>query len=420
MKTGTRNDSELEEIFSYGDLSNFRLDYFRHGMHLDSKIAKKLESLLPDSWRLVGNRILSIIFDGKIFNLDTEHFRRAVIDTVGSHTFQEAFDRTGRIINITVAPRNNYDPPRLLNYLTAPHVCVWSAAVASCALPGVFDSSPLIVKESSGIFRPEHEWTRQGALDGEAGVVQSYTDGSLESDLPMQQLSELFNVNHFVISQVNPHSAILSSLSLASSTTNLSPVLRMVVGYVRFLKSTLRDWLRNIVTLVTFPSGTNAWSAKRGFFQTLTQDYEGRENDVTIMPWIGDINAFTAFASILKNPTEAEYRRVVSVAERNTWPFMAQIKAHCSVEVALDKNVQKLRKKISEENNSVMHEVRILFYPTPTTINIFLRGLEQAGQDSLFLHLAKHHQPLWSLRGRPCPHREVSRIMPQPHSPYAR
>ena len=57
-----------------------------------------------------------------------------------------AFDQTGRIINITVAPINNYDPPRLLNYLTAPHVCVWSAACASCAVPGLFDSITLIIK----------------------------------------------------------------------------------------------------------------------------------------------------------------------------------------------------------------------------------------------------------------------------------
>jgi TAG lipase/steryl ester hydrolase/phospholipase A2/LPA acyltransferase len=60
-----------------------------------------------------------------------------LIADVGLYTFQEAFDKTGRIINITVAPNNNYDPPRLLNYLTAPHVCVWSAAAASCALPGM-------------------------------------------------------------------------------------------------------------------------------------------------------------------------------------------------------------------------------------------------------------------------------------------
>lgn len=82
----------------------------------------------------------------------------------GHYTFQEAFDRTGRIINITVAPINPHDPPRLLNYLTAPHVCVWSAAVASCSIPGVFDSATLIVKEPNGNFRPEHEWNAQGRL----------------------------------------------------------------------------------------------------------------------------------------------------------------------------------------------------------------------------------------------------------------
>ena len=71
---------------------------------------------------------------------------QCVIANVGELTFQEAFDRTGRIINITVAPVNNYDPPRLLNYLTAPHVCVWSAAAASCAVPGAFGARvPLTV-----------------------------------------------------------------------------------------------------------------------------------------------------------------------------------------------------------------------------------------------------------------------------------
>jgi TAG lipase/steryl ester hydrolase/phospholipase A2/LPA acyltransferase len=87
---------------------------------------------------------------------------QALIHNIGQWTFQEAFDRTGRIINITVAPLNHYDPPRLLNYLTAPHVCVWSAAAASCALPGVFDSISLVVKDSNGCFREEHEWGRQG------------------------------------------------------------------------------------------------------------------------------------------------------------------------------------------------------------------------------------------------------------------
>jgi TAG lipase / steryl ester hydrolase / phospholipase A2 / LPA acyltransferase len=29
-----------------------------------------------------------------------------------------------------------------------------------------------------------------------------YSDGSVESDLPMEQLGELFNVNHFIVCQV--------------------------------------------------------------------------------------------------------------------------------------------------------------------------------------------------------------------------
>jgi len=86
---------------------------------------------------------------------DTNHFRRCVRATVGNFTFQEAFDRTGRILNITVSPQNRSDPPRLLNYLTSPHVLVWSGAVASSSLPGVFEASKLMVKDADGTERFE-------------------------------------------------------------------------------------------------------------------------------------------------------------------------------------------------------------------------------------------------------------------------
>jgi TAG lipase/steryl ester hydrolase/phospholipase A2/LPA acyltransferase len=66
-----------------------------------------------------------------------------------------------------------------LNYLTAPHVLVWSAAVASSSLPGVFEANRLVVKEADG-------WERY-----ESGGGQAFSDGSMEQDLPMQQLSEV-------------------------------------------------------------------------------------------------------------------------------------------------------------------------------------------------------------------------------------
>jgi len=32
-----------------------------------------------------------------------------------------------------------------------------------------------------------------------------WVDGSVHQDLPMNRLAELFNVNHFIVSQTNPH-----------------------------------------------------------------------------------------------------------------------------------------------------------------------------------------------------------------------
>ena len=126
-----------------------------------------------------------------ILKSDTRHLEACLRANIGDFTFQEAFDRTGRILNITVSPQSRSDPPRLLNYLTSPHVLIWSAALASASLPGVFEANRLMVKDADGTER--YETT--------SGMAMNFQDGSMEADLPMQQLSEMFNINHFIISQ---------------------------------------------------------------------------------------------------------------------------------------------------------------------------------------------------------------------------
>jgi len=108
--------------------------------------------------------------------------------------------------------------------------------------------------------------------DIKAANLASYSDGSLENDLPMQQLSELLNINHFIVSQVNPHSAIFSS-NIATVWSN--PIYTTIIGYVRFLTAQSKDWLKNIINLFIFRSIAPIWSTRRGFTQTLTQEYEG-------------------------------------------------------------------------------------------------------------------------------------------------
>lgn len=61
---------------------------------------------------------------------------KARVWTNGDTTFAEAYQRTGRILNITTTPSSRSGAPSpLLNYLTAPNVVIWSAILASCSLP---------------------------------------------------------------------------------------------------------------------------------------------------------------------------------------------------------------------------------------------------------------------------------------------
>lgn len=124
-------------------------------------------------------------------------------------TFQEAYDMTGRVLGITVCSPRKHEPPRCLNYLTSPHVVIWSAVTASCAFPGLFEAQELMAKDRSGEIVPYHPPFNLDPEEGSGASVRRWRDGSLEIDLPMMQLKELFNVNHFVVSQANPHIAPL-------------------------------------------------------------------------------------------------------------------------------------------------------------------------------------------------------------------
>lgn len=54
--------------------------------------------------------------------MDIKKLQSYIRENLGDVTFREAFQKTKRILNITVAPASGFDIPRLLNYLTAPDV----------------------------------------------------------------------------------------------------------------------------------------------------------------------------------------------------------------------------------------------------------------------------------------------------------
>ena len=87
--------------------------------------------------------------------VDQKVLRRFIERNIPPITFLEAYQRTNRILNISVSPADSHQFPRLLNYLTAPNVLIRWAALASAAIPG--DRSrptPMAIMIMSLLYRP--------------------------------------------------------------------------------------------------------------------------------------------------------------------------------------------------------------------------------------------------------------------------
>lgn len=126
------------------------------------------------------------------YMIDKKPLMQFAIDNTFNLTFREAFERTGIVINISVTD-SAHNKFRLMNYITAPNVYVWSAALASCSLPFVYAPTKLIAKTANNT---QVEW-----LPGK----KRFIDGSIAADIPKKALSVLFNATNFIVSQVNIH-----------------------------------------------------------------------------------------------------------------------------------------------------------------------------------------------------------------------
>ena len=103
----TRTDEEIPEVmheFCNGDLNVFEG---------------------PNETDTVIHKAVRLLKSGVLF--DISHLMRVMRGLLGDITFQEAYNRTRRILNIPVSTSSLYELPTLLNYITAPNVMIWSA-----------------------------------------------------------------------------------------------------------------------------------------------------------------------------------------------------------------------------------------------------------------------------------------------------
>ncbi len=226
---------------------------------------------------------------------------RAMIEqAVPDLTFGEAFERTGRHVNVSVAPAKLHQRSRLLNASTSPNAYIREAVLASCAIPGMFPPVTLAAKDAAGRRRP-YVPSRQ------------WVDGSITDDLPARRLARLYGVNHFISSQANPFS-LWSVRDPHDSEGLLSRLTEIGV-------SATREWLRAVypfaMQAVRDLHPVNTYT--RLLFSVMTQDYS---SDTNIVP----SQRIFSPAMLLSALSREEAQSLVHEGERATWPKLELIR----------------------------------------------------------------------------------------------
>jgi TAG lipase/steryl ester hydrolase/phospholipase A2/LPA acyltransferase len=194
---------------------------------------------------------------------------------------------------------------------------------ASCSVPFVFSAASLKAKgRTTGKEVPWDPTPNTG-----------WIDGSVDNDLPMTRLAEMFNVNHFIVSQVNPHVVpflIKEEEAIGAEALQESAGSGWMQDFASFAKD---EALHRLDMLIEMGVLTNVVTKARS---VLSQRYSG---DITIFPAI----SYENFPKVLSNPTTDYMEHCLLTGEKATWPKMPRIRNHVAVELALDESINKIR-----------------------------------------------------------------------------
>jgi TAG lipase/lysophosphatidylethanolamine acyltransferase len=255
--------------------------------------------------------------------LDVGVLEQAVRANVGDLTFEEAYARTKRVLNITVSPPDG-GVPNLLNYLTAPNVLIWSAALASDSSSRLYSSIQLLCKDDTGAVVP---WPNAKDATYGAWTKTKYA----ERDSPLSRIAELFNVNHFIVSQARPYLAPFLRTEFHHPNPKLDSRWQLSVPLVRLIMMEVQHRLMQLDSL-----GLLAPSIRRFL---LDENIPGAS--LTLVPELAPRD----FLRLLENPTKESVEYWIRRGERSVWPAVGALKVRCAIEVELDRGYQLVRRR---------------------------------------------------------------------------
>ena len=253
--------------------------------------------------------------------MDQRQLQDYIRSFVGEYTMQEAYERTGRSVNISVSPVQHHQKPRLLSGYTSPYILMWSAALASSAVPSIFPPVKLLKKDKAGRnvpYMPRLRWV----------------DGSVVSDLPVERLMHLYDVNYTIVSQTNPHIVPFLEKYTESQRIRLSALpARLLKAELKFHGKALTDYVRKHADseILRQVSGQ--------LYSMMDQRYQG---DITISPSY----RLSHYLKVMANPTPEMVSELMLQGERATWPRLAMIKTHAKISQTLETSIAELKNDV--------------------------------------------------------------------------
>ena len=329
---GTHTEDDLLDFLKGDgiDLAAFALS--NASGHSAEKEGAPTSGLLVSTSVLL-QRLAHLIRTGHL--LDTSSLVECVRLNVGDLTFEEAYARTKRVLNITIPTSGRGGVPNLLNYLTAPNVLIRSAAVASSTsftTVSQFQPMSLLCKDETGAIT---HWTHSSTSGHSLTPATSHlhTQTLSERDSPLSRIAELFNVNHFIVSQARPYIApfLRSDLQHPRSHRQARRSINFSLPLVRLVTSELHHRLNQLDTLSLLPFA----------LRRLLIDETIPGASITLVP---DLQAWDLLR-LLEHPTKESLEHWILQGERAVWPNVCSLKIRCAVEVELDRCYQLVRRR---------------------------------------------------------------------------
>ena len=239
---------------------------------------------------------------------DVRYLKKFLVENLGDVTFAEAFEKSGLDINVTVAPYNvAQEDARIMNKYTSPDLLVWSAVLASCAVPVLFPPVRLTSKRYDGVHTPYLASTR-------------WVDGSVRSDFPQERMSRLYNLNYTIASQVNPHIVpFMQNDEQRFRQDLLSWPERILRQQGKIVAMGAMDFTRSRMGRI--PSIRRLLDHGYGI---VDQRYYG---DVNIVGNYG----LRHYGYMLQNPKPKLFNMLQREGERATWPKISSIETHARI-----------------------------------------------------------------------------------------